>query len=164
MLMALHEIAGMVRQNPLPTGVAEAMIESTGVKRGASEDNCDFEARFEEMMGESVDEYLATAVQFVINRLADARNSVKYALKNEPKSLEPGAAGSAFDDFQHRIHSGPEQKVAALTRFLPGDNSCKQELLSAKEKYHDAATYFIHPERASETGVDLDEDMSQLLS
>jgi hypothetical protein len=154
MIAALNRLSELAAKDPIDKNLYNTIVEESGVTRNLDDTQKEFEDFFEDTMGETVDKFVSMVIPYINKNIEIAQSSVEYVQQHEPKVLKPGESDSGFNDFQHTIHEGPEKHIGLLAKYLPKNDSCKKDLAKAKEKYHDAATFFINPDRALAAGLD----------
>ncbi|HBD7051963.1 TPA: hypothetical protein KKW36_000913 [Legionella pneumophila] len=147
-MMAVHDKARtLLSETPIDGSMKQAIIKSSGVKIRPNETQDEFDERFEDEMGLTIDDYVDFALDVLEKKLEPARQSIVAAANKELGSLTSGPSGSAWEDFQHTIHEGAEYKTIEVAKCLPESERCIQAFNQAKLTFRDAATNLIHAEK-----------------
>ncbi|MBL7478798.1 hypothetical protein IZU94_02315 [Legionella sp. 27fs60] len=133
----------LINESPINETMKQAIIKSSGVPIHVGETQDDFEERFEDTMGQTVDEYVDFALTILEQKLEPARRSIIFAANKELGSLTSGVSGTARKDFQETIHEGAEAKTTGVAKCLPEHELCVQAFNRARDAYRDSATNLI---------------------
>ena len=133
----------LMNETPISEAMKQGIIKSSGVTIQDGETQDDFEERFEDTIGQTVDEYVEFVLTHLKQKLEPARQSIIFAINKELGSLTSGRLGTARKDFQETIHEGAEAKTTAVAKCLPEHELCVQTFNQARETYRDSSTNLI---------------------
>ncbi|KTD50942.1 hypothetical protein [Legionella quateirensis] len=143
MMGLLSRASELMNETPINEPMKQAIIKSCGVTIQDGETQDDFEERFEDTMGQTVDEYADFVLTHLKQKLEPARHAILFAANKELDSLTSGTSGTARKDFQETIHEGAEAKTTEVAKCLPEHELCVQAFNRARETYRDSATNLI---------------------
>ncbi|HAT7072047.1 TPA: hypothetical protein JAN90_04560 [Legionella pneumophila] len=146
-MMAVHDkTRALLSETPIDGSMKQAIIKSSGVKIRPNETQDEFDERFEDEMGLTINDYVDFALDVLERKLEPTKQSIVAAANKELGSLTSGPSGSAWEDFQHTIHEGAEYKTIEVSKCLPESEHCILAFNQAKLAFRDAATNLIHAE------------------